>query len=965
MEAQIDNSLKERMQDLFPCGKIVSISGNIGTYRLNGIRDGGNYGYCFFDSTYMAKESSKGKSWDKESGEIAFIMNSRCYTIVAPCFDYALPFSEGWGAVCKEGKWSYVNSEGKLLCDFVLDAAYPFKDGKAKVRYRDKEFQIQNNGRGLFENVRDKAKEETLELASLTIDQLISERQYEKSISLGNSWLKSFLPSKEYSDLPNIELLPAIRILFALQTAQNSLMTSTRLGSDTFNYYKALPVRKAFSYSVKSLSLLSVPKSLISSFPGIDKEEFSSLIDHQNYKQAVILLENIVEKDNSCLKNANFIYLYIVTLSLAGDFETKNKLVLALSEVDLEKSNLSTLDKAVCLAELKQYKKAKAVLSRIISGTQKDKFIQGLCWHHLALIAEDIQIKSEAISYYKNAVSCFEQSDKRENLLDALTDLICLETNQNNDYNGLLKQYLKEEVDYNVESFSTLDSYHLNKIWGRSQYRISRIISHIVTTPGVSDKPIREYGYNLTIMQKNMLEYEQMRWQQIAYQSDNFETKSMMAEYDSLRSLNRGIDIFDLKNDSAYLKAEPLYKLEREIKKRVSANVQNQDLLMDFSSSNLLPLDVVGIEFFEYKNRSNIDCIGAWVMTHDEPTPKFVEIMKQDDCSSYLTEYRYKKDNTHIARLFSSDFASRIWRKIPDIGENHKVIFSPLGAMSEAGIEYIPINEKSLIETHEVHRVRSTYRYNHIEDEDDSHQTVLLFGGLDYGLAFESQERGAIETGYLEYSLTEVEDIASTLEQTFLVKKYIEKDGTKETFIHQASSSPRIIHFATHGWQKEHPFNFESWRYQDRFNYYQQNTDIEDEDWLLYTSGLFMSENDVFTDSLQNILFASDIVKLRLDSTALVVLSACNTIAGSSANGYSCTLGLNYAFQQAGVKSIVSSMWNVNDKTTFEFMNDFYKEIISTKNVHRAFYNAVKNMKNKYPNHPEVWASFIYLENKN
>jgi len=154
-----------------------------------------------------------------------------------------------------------------------------------------------------------------------------------------------------------------------------------------------------------------------------------------------------------------------------------------------------------------------------------------------------------------------------------------------------------------------------------------------------------------------------------------------------------------------------------------------------------------------------------------------------------------------------------------------------------------------------------------------------------------------------------------------LLGKYANKDELKRS----KKSDYRYIHFATHG-------------------------DIETEEpYLILSPGKDEKGGE-------NLLRCSDVSEWELKANA-VVLSACVTGEGKLKNGES-IMNFARAFQLAGARSVIVSLWKVDNPTAVGLMVDMYKHLKNDLGSIESLRLASIMIKQSKP-HPFYWAVFI------
>ena len=119
------------------------------------------------------------------------------------------------------------------------------------------------------------------------------------------------------------------------------------------------------------------------------------------------------------------------------------------------------------------------------------------------------------------------------------------------------------------------------------------------------------------------------------------------------------------------------------------------------------------------------------------------------------------------------------------------------------------------------------------------------------------------------------------------------------------------------------------------------------------SSGLYLAKGS----GTDGVLTVSDLYSLRWD-VDLVTLSACETGLGKVANGDD-VIGLTRGFLYAGARSIVASLWEVDDAATERLMESFYRNL-ENNDKREALRLAQIETRQQYPQ-AWYWAAFNIL----
>lgn len=236
----------------------------------------------------------------------------------------------------------------------------------------------------------------------------------------------------------------------------------------------------------------------------------------------------------------------------------------------------------------------------------------------------------------------------------------------------------------------------------------------------------------------------------------------------------------------------------------------------------------------------------------------------------------------------------------------------------------------------------SLFALKQLPNNDTRKKELLALGGPEYEYidtptnqnkldGIDAQKQLYCEQGFrflpLPFSKKEVLEIAKLFKKS-RVDVLVGKNASEDIIKKLPLNDYRLIHFACHGFM-DNRFPFRS---------------------ALVLSINKKQEEDGFLQmrEVNNLTLSAD----------LVVLSACQTGNGilERAEG---PIGLARPFFYAGARSVLSSLWPINDKTTVAFMKYFYKYLVEGNAASKALQLAKIRMLQTPWSYPFYWAGFI------
>ena len=207
-----------------------------------------------------------------------------------------------------------------------------------------------------------------------------------------------------------------------------------------------------------------------------------------------------------------------------------------------------------------------------------------------------------------------------------------------------------------------------------------------------------------------------------------------------------------------------------------------------------------------------------------------------------------------------------------------------------------------------------------------------------------------------------IKEVSDTKERNTVI---FSKRIAEENLLRKMTGPPEVLHIATHGF-----FLKEDERLAKRIQGLSRGSSSlpPPADNPLLRAGLaFAGLNsnapllgEIDTDN-DGVLTAMEVLSINLEGTQLVVLSACETGLGEIHEGEG-VYGLRRSFQEAGVKNVINSFWEVSDAGTQLLMTKFYDKFLAGTPAREAMRESRLEMLDDVQwSAPYYWSAFVMV----
>ena len=498
---------------------------------------------------------------------------------------------------------------------------------------------------------------------------------------------------------------------------------------------------------------------------------------------------------------------------------------------------------------------------------------------------------------------------------------------------------------------------------------------------------ITRYAYNFILQNKGLM-LKSSTAMRLAIKNSN--DSLLLRKYDAWISLQKEISV--LYSTPVEMRTKDVTLLESQANVLEKSLVQSSQMFGDYRKGlqiswtdvrDSLKRDEAAIEFTDFKigekDGGFADIYCALIVKPGSQYPEMLKLFDEKDLAAILGKNE-ENNISYINRVYGTrdNPDSRLYRLIWQPMEEYlqgvkKVYMSPSGLLFKVSFPAIS-NGKNvyLCDKYQIQikgNTGNTVSQNVFSNGNNL--SAMVFGGIEYG----ADNKGTQIWNYLSGSKDEGDAVSDILTKENVKVQYLTEGKATETYLKRNVQNYDILHVATHGFffpdpnemkfkEKEEVFESATVDYRGGMRGFGVSSFVNNQNPLMRSGLVFAGANNVWNKSVMSeeddgVLTAQEVTQMDMRKIFLVVLSACETGLGDI-KGSEGVYGLQRAFKMAGVKFIITSLWQVPDKETVKFMEIFYTNFLKSRNIRKAFAETQNEMRQKYD--PYFWAAFVLSE---
>ena len=519
------------------------------------------------------------------------------------------------------------------------------------------------------------------------------------------------------------------------------------------------------------------------------------------------------------------------------------------------------------------------------------------------------------------------------------------------------------------QNFASMTEYERESFYALLRDDFDLFNAFVIQTTKDSNQQLRfEKLYNNQLFSKALLLNEINKLKNRIKSGSNEQLKSDLAEWENQKALLTGLYFAKKKNPSSINQTET--RIEELEQKLNTQNLQATSLPKNWKEIQMIlkpdeaAIEIIRIKRFALTATSKFEftdsiVYAALIIDSQISTPKFVLLENGNELESkYLNYYR----NCINAKQTDTLSYNQFWLPLQnDLRTFKKLYISSDGVFNQINLNILfntktqrylldevdltfVTNTKDLLRPNRSLASKNSSLYARPRYRVDSSTSIRLTKSLraNRSLANETLEN---------FRQQEFEDLPGTEQEIKQLENLFLKSGwTTETKLGEDASeenikttnNPAVLHIATHG-------------------FFLKTNDQEKINSMIRSGIILAGVNNNKGLNEDGVLTAYEATNLHLDSTYLVVLSACETGLGDIKNGEG-VYGLQRGFIVAGTRYLLMSLWKVDDEATALLMASVYSEWLKSGDLPEALKTAQLSLRNKYPQ-PYYWGSFILLGN--